>query len=352
MSVKKAAVYDLLRTGMVGGPAQVFTRYYEKDVTRIRSHVYEEKSKLTKGVIGYDADASYLYCSGDVMPCGKDTLVVNKKPFDQKRIAKFLKDVLKGKVFGFTQVDIEVPDELYDKFSEISPLSVVQEIPDRDIPEEIKIYKEKTGRKTVKGTKKLLGVMKAKKILLYTPLIEWYLQHGLRLTAVHQLIEYEPGMPFSWFPEEVANARREADKDPLKKQLGDVAKLKGNSFYGKMIEDLGCHKRRRFKREEMVVDKALRSPFFDNLEEIDGAYEIKELKRNVMIKRPYQCDIAVYQLAKLRMLEFYYGFLGKYFSRQDFELCYMDTDSFYLAVSGESLDEIVRPQMKQAYEAD
>ena len=38
--------------------------------------------------------------------------------------------------------------------------------------EEIKIYKEETGRKTVKGTKKLLGVMKAKKILLYAPLIE------------------------------------------------------------------------------------------------------------------------------------------------------------------------------------
>ena len=34
---------------------------------------------------------------------------------------------------------------------------------------------------------------------------------------VHQLVEYEPGNePFSWVPKEVANARREADKDPLK----------------------------------------------------------------------------------------------------------------------------------------
>ena len=99
--------------------------------------------------------------------------------------------------------------------------------------------------------------MKAKKILLYTALIEWYLQHSLGLTTVHQLIEYESGMPFSWFPEEVANARREADKDPLKKQLGDVAKLKGNSFYRKMIEDLGRHKSTKFTRKEMIVDKAL-----------------------------------------------------------------------------------------------
>ena len=45
-----------------------------------------------------------------------------------------------------------------------------------------------------------------------------------------------------------------------------------------MIEDLGRHKSTQFTRKEMVVDKALRSPFFDNLEEIGGAYEIKERK--------------------------------------------------------------------------
>ena len=98
--------------------------------------------------------------------------------------------------------------------------------------------------------------------------------------------------------------------------------------------------------------KPLGTRFFDNLEEIGRAYEIKEFKGTVMIKGPYQCGIAVYQLAKLRMLQFYYDFLDKYFSRQGFELCCMDTDSFYLAMSGDLLDDIVRPEMKQAYEAD
>ena len=111
----------------------------------------------------------------------------------------------------------------------------------------------------------------------------------MRLTAVHQLIEYEPGKLFLWSPEEVANARREADKDPLKKQLLDVAKLKGNIFYGAVIEDLGRHKSAKFTRKERVVDKAVRYPFFDNLEEIGGVYDIKEFKQTVMIKRPYQC---------------------------------------------------------------
>ena len=83
---EKAAVYKLLRTGMVGEPKHVFTRCHEKDIASIKSHVYGKNRKLTKGVIGYDANGSYLYSSGDVMPCVKDTLVANKKPFDQKRI--------------------------------------------------------------------------------------------------------------------------------------------------------------------------------------------------------------------------------------------------------------------------
>ena len=58
-----------------------------------------------------------------------------------------------------------MPHNLKDKFSEMPPLFVVDEILDICIPEEMKLYKELTGRKTIKGTKKLLGVTKAKKIL-------------------------------------------------------------------------------------------------------------------------------------------------------------------------------------------
>ena len=100
-----------------------------------------------------------------------------------------------------------------------------------------------------------------------------------------------------------------------------------------------------------LLTKPLDLRFFLNLEEICRAYQIKEFKQAVMIKRPYQCGIAVYPLAKLR-IEFYYDFLDKYSSRKHFVLCYMDTDSFYLAMSGDSLHENIRPEMKQAYEAE
>ena len=107
---------------------------------------------------------------------------------------KLFEGRFKGKIFGFAQVDIEVPDELYDKFSEMAPLFVVQEIPDYNISE-----KEKTDRKTDEETQKCLAVMKSKNIFLYTPMIYWYLQHGSKFTAVHQLVEYKQSNPFHGF---------------------------------------------------------------------------------------------------------------------------------------------------------
>ena len=48
---------------------------------------------------------------------------------------------------------------------------------------------------------------------------------------------------------------------------------------------------------------------------------------------PLQIGVAVYHLAKLRMLDFYYNFIDKYIDRSDFELLEIDTDSNYLKSS-------------------
>ena len=286
------------------------------------------------------------------MPCGKEK-VFKCNPGEKAERAKqdeIIQNVLKDELFGFFQVDIEVPEHLLDKFSEFSPLFVLSEVPEDQIPQHMQGYKINTGRKKIKNNKKLLGVMKAEKILLYSPLLKWYLNHGLQVTKIHKYISCTPGRPFKWFPGEVSSARREADNDKNKKQLGDTAKLKGNSFYGKMIENLEKHMNTKFTTNEKLIDEIFRSPFFDDLEEIsNGAFEVSQRKRRVTIKRPYQCGIAVYQLAKLRMLEFYYDFVDKFCDRRDFEVIQMDTDSLYMALSTEDFDSAVRPEMKELY---
>ena len=56
---------------------------------------------------------------------------------------------------------------------------------------------------------------------------------------------------------------------------------------------------------EKVVDRALRSAYFSDLEELGQVYELESRKSRITINRPFQIRIAVHQLAKQRMLEFY-----------------------------------------------
>ena len=346
----KNEAYEMLTTGMIGGPSIVFCRHAEAGVSKIRSHIYSEAdAKTCRSVLGLDANSLYLFCSGQEMPCGKEK-VFKCNPAEQDEI---IQNVLNDKLFGFFEVDIEVPEQKRKRFSEFCPLFVISEVPEDQIPQHMKDYKINTGRKMIKNNKKLLGVMKAEKILLYSPLLKWYLNHGLQVTKIHRYISYTSGRPFKWFPEEVSSARRDADNDKNKKQLGDTAKLKGNSFYGKMIENLEKHISTKFTTDEKLIDKIFRSPFFEDLEEINaGVFEVRQRKKQVTITRPYQCGIAVYQLAKLRMLEFYYDFLDKFCDRRDFELIQMDTDSFYMALSANDFDDIIKPEMKELYKEE
>jgi hypothetical protein len=69
---------------------------------------------------------------------------------------------------------------------------------------------------------------------------------------------------------------------------------------------------------------------------------------------PLQIGVAVYHLAKLRMLNFYYNFIDKYIDRSDFALTEMgmDTDSNYFAFSEDSIEKIIKPEMREEYEKD
>ena len=69
----KNEAYEMLTTGMIGGPSIVFCRYAEAGVSKIRSHIYTHAdAKICRSVQGLDANSLYLFCSGQEMPCGKE----------------------------------------------------------------------------------------------------------------------------------------------------------------------------------------------------------------------------------------------------------------------------------------
>ena len=63
-----------------------------------------------------------------------------------------------------------------------------------------------------------------------------------------------------------------------------------------------------------------------------------------MLDLPQQIGISVYNFAKLVMIQFW-RFLDKFLLKSHYELCQMDTDSLYIGISKQSLDDCVKPEL-------
>ena len=340
--------YQMLKEAVVGGPSLVFTRYHEVGKTRIRSHQIAEP-KLCQNILGYDANALYLSTMLREMPCGQEKVVHYTNEYQINGAPTLTHRLKEGSWFGYAEVDIEIPNHLHQMFEEMCPFFHNKVVPAKAVPEHMLKYLRDTGRKRGEA-KELMGTLSAQRMLVYAPLLLWYVNHGAVIKRVYRTIDYQPAKIFPWFVEQVTEARRTGDVEKSKALLAEVFKLLGNSGYGKLIEALERQTNVIYTKDEKVVDRALRSAYFSDLDEIGEAYELESRKPRITIRRPFQIGIAVYQLAKLRMLEFYYDFLDRYFDRKDFELIQMDTDSNYLAISGKKLEDIVRPEMKAEFE--
>ena len=179
--------YEMLKAAVVGGPSLVFTREHEVGVTKIRSHRIAEP-RLCRNIVGYDANALYLSTMLRDMPCGKGRVV----HYNNEATASILTQRLKEeKWFGFAEVDIEIPKHLYPKFEEMCPFFINKEVPVEAVPQHMLDYLKRTKRNRGDG-KKLVGALSAKKILLYAPLLRWYLEHGALITNVYRTIDYQP----------------------------------------------------------------------------------------------------------------------------------------------------------------
>ena len=235
----------------------------------------------------------------------------------------------------------------------------------------------------VQPRRSFIGSIKGEKILLATSLFKWYLEHGLEVTKVHQVIEFTPELCFKPFGDAVSDARRAGDADPRKVIIVDTMKLVsfwfifsfikglqqytfsrieklislfisqvGNSGYGKTITNQLKHMNAEYC-SDAEASRKVNTHLFRKLENItEDTYEVQSCKKSIKLNLPIQVGFFVYQYAKLRMLQFYYDFLDKYLNRSDFQMCEMDTDSAYIAISGDSVESLVKPELKAEFEAD
>ena len=117
--------------------------------------------------------------------------------------------------------------------------------------------------------------------------------------------------------------------------------LLGNSGYGKTVTNIDRHRNVQYCTKT-GTSSLINNKRFRQLEVVtDNAYEIEMSKGVVTYTLPLHIGLFVYQYAKLRMLQFYYDFVDRYVERPLFQYCEMDTDSAYIALAGESIEDLV-----------
>ena len=419
-------LHKLVKDNIVGGPAIIFHRYHEKNVTRIRGG-----SEPCRSIVGYDANALYLWALMQDMPTGwyvrrreengfrpqqaqpygqmavqwltweaakngctirhqangrekrigklpvdgwcaqthtayqfhgcyfhgcpkchqpEETNKLNGKTMvtllaDTKKHTTYLRRhvkvvemwecdwkrerdppprqkwkmtshsiiaaVIDGTLFGMVECDLHVPEHLQDHFAEMQPIFKNATVTRDDIGPFMRQYAEEHNILT-KPRRMLVGSYRGDKILLTTPLLRWYIAHGLVVDHVYQVVEYEPKPCFRNFGESVSTARRNGDVDPEKAIIGDTMKLLGNSAYGKTVTNVDKHRDVRYCTE-VGTSSCINNKRFRQLDVVaEDAYEVTSSKARVTYDLPHHIGFFVYQYAKLRMLEFYYDFVDRY----------------------------------------
>ena len=420
-------LHQLVKDNIVGGPAIIFHRYHEKDVTKIRGG-----DELCRAIVGYDANALYLWAIMQDMPTGWYTRrraengfrPQQTQPYGQmavqwltresertgfsirhqangreKRIGKLRVDgwcaetrtayqfhgcfwhgcpkchadpeetnpkngktmavlladtknhtaylrrhvkvvemwecqwkrerdppprrkwnmtqnemlagVVDGTLFGMVECDVRVPVELQDHFAEMQPIFKNAMVTRDDIGPFMRQYAVDHDIMST-PRRMLIGSYRGDKILLATPLLRWYLTHGLVVDHAYQIIEYSPKPCFRHFGESVSAARRAGDADPDKAIIADTMKLLGNSAYGKTVTNIDRHRNVRYCTE-VGTSLLINNKRFRQLDVVtDDAYEVTASKARLTYDLPLHIGFFVYQYAKLRMLQFYYDFVDRY----------------------------------------
>ena len=418
-------LHQLVKDNIAGGPAIIFHRYHEKDVTKIRG------GKACRTVVGYDANALYLWAIMQDMPTGwymrrreeNQFRPQAAQPYGQmavqwlnreaceigctirhqangreKRIGKLRVDgwcaetrtayqfhgcywhgcpichqpeeinavngktmgvllaetkkhteylrrhvkvvdmwecawkrerdpprrpkwtmtqqqiiaaVVDGTLFGMVECDVRVPDNLREHFAEMQPVFKNTTVTRDDIGPYMRQYAEEHDIMST-PRRMLIGSYRGDKIRLATPLLRWYLAHGLVVDHVYQVVEYHREACFRHFGESVSAARREGDADPDKAIIADTMKLLGNSAYGKTVTNIDRHRNVRYCTE-VGTSLLINNKRFRQLDVVtDDAYEVTASKARLTYDLPHHIGFFVYQYAKLRMLQFYYDFVDRY----------------------------------------
>ena len=149
-----------------------------------------------------------------------------------------LNGIQSGRIFGFVICDIICPQEVYDEIKSINFPPIIQRgIIDEDLLSPYMLDRCKSrGYKLPQKT--LIQTYNGEQILLYTPLVQFYMRLGLKIKNVTKFVQYKATHPLEPFVQKIVNGRvkaAESGNEPLELAFKIIGNRLVKFYYSKIL---------------------------------------------------------------------------------------------------------------------
>ena len=175
-----------------------------------------------------------------------------RKNFPYRRLLSeggLMQGIIDGRLFGYVQCDIRMPEHWRDYFSNFPPKFKNTAVSRDDIGNLMKQCAEKENF-LVQPSRMLISSFILTNGTFITPLLLFPLQLGLVSEKIHRFVQYTPRKCFGNFVQSAVDARRQGDENPNSSVVAETMKLLANSSYGYQIMDLSRHTVTRYLTDE------------------------------------------------------------------------------------------------------
>ena len=125
-----------------------------------------------------------------------------------------MREIIDGRLFGYVQCDIEVPEHLSDYFCNFPATFKKTVVSGNDIGDLMKEYAEKEGIMP-QPRRMLISSFILTNGTIITPLFLFYLKLGLVFKKIHRFVQQTPRKCFDNFVQSAVDARRQGDENPI-----------------------------------------------------------------------------------------------------------------------------------------
>lgn len=330
-------MYLLMEQAKIGGISGTGGLRHVKLNNKYIPKTYDP-SKPSTYAMYVDANSLYAWAMSQKLPIGDFSWEENNDLNDVDRYLKYVfSNLVDGHRSCFLEVDATIPKDLHDYFNDYCPF-----------PENIEVKSEmlsKWQKDTAEmlkgadclvssGVKKLTpNLLDKKKYTVHAKTLKLWCELGCKVTKIHRVLKFRQEAWLKDFIDKCATERKNAKTEFEK----DFWKLIPNSNYGKTLEDVRRRVDIRLVNSEEQLKKLVNKPTLKSVPtkvNDNGLMMVDMAKTAITLDKPIHVGIAVLNLSKLLMYNFWYKVLkAKYGDK--IRLVYTDTDSFIFVVETE-----------------